>query len=269
MNNAPTFDSRRARADFPILSREVRGKPLTYLDNAATAQKPDCVIVAVDRYYRAENSNIHRGVHTLSEDATEAYEIARSCVKQFLNAAHESEVIFTSGTTESINLVAQSYARTNLVAGDEILVSELEHHANIVPWQMVCQQTGAILKVAPINDAGEIILEAFAELLSARTRIVAVGHISNALGTVNPVERIIELAHEVGAVVLIDGAQASIHTPMDVQALDCDFYAFSGHKALGPTGVGVLYGRASLLEAMPPWQGGGDMIKVVTFEHTE
>jgi cysteine desulfurase/selenocysteine lyase len=263
------FDVAAVRADFPILAREINGKPLVYADNAATTQKPSVVIERLRHYYEFENSNIHRGVHTLSEDATAAYEAARSCVKRFLNAADEREIIFTRGTTEAINLVAQSYGRSQLVAGDEILISELEHHANIVPWQMICEQTGACLKVAPINDAGEIVLEAFSACLSSRTRIVAVGHISNALGTVNAVESIVRLGHEAGAVVLIDGAQASIHTAIDVQALGCDFYAFSGHKALGPTGVGVLYGRAELLDAMPPWQGGGDMIKVVTFEHTE
>ena len=263
------FDVAAVRADFPILAREINGKPLVYADNAATTQKPKVVIERLRHYYEFENSNIHRGVHTLSEDATAAYEAARSCVKSFLNAADESEIIFTRGTTEAINLVAQSYGRSQLVAGDEILISELEHHANIVPWQMICEQTGACLKVAPINDAGEIVLEAFSARLSSRTRIVAVGHISNALGTVNAVEAIVRLGHDAGAVVLIDGAQASIHTAIDVQALGCDFYAFSGHKALGPTGVGVLYGRAELLDAMPPWQGGGDMIKVVTFEHTE
>jgi cysteine desulfurase/selenocysteine lyase len=266
---AARFDVEAVRADFPILRREINGKALIYADNAATTQKPQVVIDRISRYYEHENANIHRGVHSLSEAATEAYEAARASVKRFLNAADESEIIFTRGTTEAINLVAQSYARSTLKAGDEILISALEHHSNIVPWQMICEQTGALLKVAPINDAGEILLDAFGALLSSRTKIVAVGHISNALGTINPIEAIIKRAHDVGAVVLVDGAQASIHAAIDVQALGCDFYAFSGHKALGPTGVGVLYGRAELLDAMPPWQGGGDMIKVVTFERTE
>jgi cysteine desulfurase / selenocysteine lyase len=266
---ASGFDVHRVRQDFPILARHVNGKPLIYADNAATTQKPAVVIERLCRYYEHENANIHRGVHTLSEDATEAYEAARATVQRYLNARDHKEIVFTRGTTESINLVAQTYGRASLSAGDEILISELEHHSNIVPWQILCEQTGALLKVAPITDDGEIDLDEFGELLSSRTKIVAVGHISNALGTVNPVEEIIQRAHSAGAVVLIDGAQASIHARLDVQAMDCDFYAFSGHKALGPTGVGILYGRAELLDAMPPYQGGGDMIKVVSFSGTQ
>ncbi len=267
--HAVPFDVDALRADFPILAREVNGKPLIYADNAATTQKPAAVIERISRYYEHENANIHRGVHTLSEEATEAYEAARATVQHFVNAADASEIVFTRGTTESINLVAQSHARSTLGAGDEILITELEHHSNIVPWQLVCEQTGATLKVAPIDDSGCIDMEAFAALLSSRTRLVAVAHVSNALGTVNPVAEIVRLAHAAGALVLVDGAQAAIHETLDVQALGCDFYAFSGHKALGPTGVGVLYGRAELLEAMPPWQGGGEMIKVVSFDRTE
>ena len=263
------FDVELIRADFPILQREIHGHRLVYADNAATTQKPQAVIDRITAYYENENANIHRGVHTLSEEGTEAYEHARRVVQKYLNAAHSHEIIFTRGTTEAINLVAQSYARSNLGDGDEILISELEHHSNIVPWQMVCQATGASLKVAHMNELGEVPVQAFNEQLSNRTRIVACGHISNALGTVNPIAEIIARAHDVGAVVLIDGAQASIHAALDVQQLDCDFYAFSGHKALGPTGIGVLYGKSALLDAMPPWHGGGDMIKVVSFEHTE
>ena len=266
---APTFAVERVRADFPILQRSVNGKPLVYADNAATTQKPAVVIERLSRYYEYENANIHRGVHTLSAEATAAHEAARDTVQRFINARDSREIIFTRGTTESINLVAQTWGRCNLHADDEILVSELEHHANIVPWQMLCEQTGAKLRVAPINELGEIDMAQFDAQLSARTRLVAVAHISNALGTINPVDEIIKRAHAVGAVVLIDGAQSIIHCAIDVQALGCDFFAFSGHKALGPTGIGVLYGRAELLEAMPPYQGGGDMIKVVRFEHTE
>tara|TARA_B100001559_G_scaffold156309_1_gene131054 strand:+ start:308 stop:1558 length:1251 start_codon:yes stop_codon:yes gene_type:complete len=256
------------RSDFPILSTTVNGKNLIYADNAATTQKPQCVIERIGNYYENENANIHRGVHSLSEEATEAFEGARDFIRKFINAQSVSEIIFTRGTTEAINLVAQSYARPKLDAQSEILISGLEHHSNIVPWQMVCEQTGAKLVVAPVNDAGEILMEKFKSLLSEKTKMVAVGHISNALGTINQVRQITQQAHEVGAAVLLDGAQAIIHDQVDVLELDCDFYAFSGHKALGPTGVGVLYGKEALLESMPPWQGGGDMIKTVSFEKT-
>ena len=256
------------RSDFPILSTTVNGKNLIYADNAATTQKPQCVIERIGNYYENENANIHRGVHSLSEEATEAFEGARDFIRKFINAKSVSEIIFTRGTTEAINLVAQSYARPKLDAQSEILISGLEHHSNIVPWQMVCDQTGAKLVVAPVNDAGEILMEKFKSLLSEKTKMVAVGHISNALGTINQVRQITQQAHEVGAAVLLDGAQAIIHDQVDVLELDCDFYAFSGHKALGPTGVGVLYGKEALLESMPPWQGGGDMIKTVSFEKT-
>ena len=266
---APAFDVECIRADFPILSRKVNGKPLLYADNAATTQKPTVVIERLRHYYEFENANIHRGVHTLSAEATAAHEQARQSVQRFVNARESREVIFTRGATESINLVAQTWGRRHLHDGDEILISELEHHANIVPWQMLCEQSGAKLRVAPINARGEIEMDKFEALLSARTKLVAVAHISNALGTINPIESIIKLAHDAGAVVLIDGAQSIIHSAIDVQALGCDFFVFSGHKALGPTGIGALYGRAELLEAMPPYQGGGDMIKVVRFERTE
>jgi cysteine desulfurase/selenocysteine lyase len=256
------------RSDFPILSTTVNGKNLIYADNAATTQKPQCVIERIGNYYENENANIHRGVHSLSQEATEAFEGARDFIRKFINAQSVSEIIFTRGTTEAINLVAQSYARPQLDAQSEILISGLEHHSNIVPWQMVCDQTGAKLVVAPVNDAGEILMEKFESLLSEKTKMVAVGHISNALGTINQVRQITQQAHEVGAAVLLDGAQAIIHDQVDVLELDCDFYAFSGHKALGPTGVGVLYGKEALLESMPPWQGGGDMIKTVSFEKT-
>ena len=263
-----SLDLEKIRADFPILTQSVHGKPLIYLDNAATAQKPAAVIETLDRYYRKYNANIHRGVHTLSEKATTAYEGARRSVQHFVNAGSEQEVIFTRGTTEAINLVAYSYGRSRLKEGDEIIISEMEHHSNIVPWQITCEQTGASLKVVPINDEGEIIMEEYDRLLGSRTRIVAVPHISNALGTINPVKEITGKAHAAGAVVLLDGAQAAPHMVIDVQELGCDFYAFSGHKLFGPTGTGVLYGRRELLEDMPPYQGGGDMIKMVTFEKT-
>ena len=265
---AGDFPVEALRRDFPILSRTVRGKPLVYLDNAATAQKPRQVIEALNDYYRRYNSNIHRGLHTLSEQATNAYEEARGKIRAFINAASDKEVIFTRGTTEGINLVAQSYGRSRLTAGDEIIVSEMEHHSNIVPWQLLREQTGATLKVIPINDAGELMMDEYAKLLSDKTRIVAVAHVSNALGTVNPVATIAQLAREAGAVVVLDGAQAAPHEKIDVQALDCDFYAFSGHKLFGPTGIGALYGKQALLEDMPPYQGGGDMIKMVTFAKT-
>jgi cysteine desulfurase/selenocysteine lyase len=260
------FPAARLRADFPLLQRSVRGQPLAYLDNAATTQKPQAVIDAETRYYREINANIHRGVHWLSEQATAAHEAARERVRRFLNARETAEIIFVRGTTEAINLVAQSYGRANLGPGDEVLITGLEHHSNIVPWQMVCQQTGAVLRVAHIDDTGTVRMDEFRRLLCERTRVVSVVQVSNALGTINPVQEMTHLAHQAGAVVLLDGAQAVAHTPVDVQALDCDFYAFSGHKLYAPTGIGVLYGRRALLEAMPPWQGGGDMIRTVSFE---
>jgi cysteine desulfurase/selenocysteine lyase len=262
------FPVERLRQDFPILATQVRGKPLVYLDNAATTQKPQSVIDTLDRYYRAENANVHRGVHYLSELATREYEAARDKVRDFVNAADRREVIFVRGTTEAINLVAQSYGRTFLQAGDEIVITAMEHHSNIVPWQILCEQVGAVLRVVPIDDDGAMIFEDYERLLSARTRLVSVVHVSNALGTINPVQQIVELAHARGVPVLLDGAQAAPHVAIDVQALDCDFYAFSGHKLFGPTGIGVLYGKARLLETMPPYQGGGDMISSVSFEKT-
>lgn len=263
-----SLDVEKIRQDFPLLHQEVNGKPLAYLDNAATSQKPTQVIEALDKYYQEDNANIHRGVHTLSERATIDYEQARGKVRSFINANSEKEIIFVRGATEGINLIAQSYGRNKLKTGDEIIISEMEHHSNIVPWQLLCEQTGAILKIIPINDSGELILEEFEKLLSSKTKLVSIAHISNALGTINPIQTIIDRAHEHNAVVIIDGAQATPHTIVDVQALDCDFYVFSGHKLFGPTGIGVLYGKAHLLEAMPPWQGGGDMIKMVSFEKT-
>ena len=264
--DASRFDIEKIRADFPILNQQIHGKPLVYLDNAATSQKPTQVIDVLDTYYRETNSNIHRGVHSLSEKATAEYESARNKVKEFINAESTQEIVFVHGTTEAINLVAQSFGRSSLTADDEVIISELEHHSNIVPWQILCEQTGAKLNYIPINDAGELILEEYEKLLNEKTRIVAVGHISNALGTINPVKTIIDKAHAIGAKVLIDGAQAVPHTRVDVQELDCDFYAFSGHKLFGPTGIGVLYGKQTLLEAMPPYQSGGDMIQMVTME---
>jgi len=262
------IDVTAIRADFPVLRQLVHGKPLVYLDSAATAQKPCTVIDAVNRFYAVDCANIHRGVHELSQRSTAAYEKARTTAQRFLNAASETELIFVRGATEAINLVAQSWGRANVKAGDEIIISALEHHSNIVPWQMLCEQTGAVLRVIPIDDRGELILEHYEKLLNARTRMVAVAHVSNALGTINPIARIIELAHRAGARTLIDGAQAVPHIGVDVQALDADFYVFSGHKLFGPTGVGMLYGKAQLLAAMPPYQGGGDMIRTVTFEKT-
>ncbi len=253
-------------ADFPILARPVRGRRLVYLDNGATTQKPEQVIEAERAFYREANANIHRGVHWLSQHATDLYELARERVRGLLNAAHADEIVFTRGTTEAINLVAQSWARTQLKPGAEIVRTTREHHSNIVPWQLVCEQTGAVLKVVPITDAGELEPGAYEALLGERTRLVALVHVSNALGTVNPVREMVERAHAVGAIVLVDGAQAVAHQPVDVQALGCDFYAFSGHKLYGPTGTGALYGRRELLAAMPPWQGGGDMIRTVAFE---
>ena len=259
----------RWRNDFPLLRETMDGKPLVYLDNAATTQKPQCVIAADVDYYSHTNANVHRGVHTLSQRATDDYEAARGKVQRFINAASTKEIIFVRGTTEAVNLVAQSFARPLLTPGDEILISAMEHHSNIVPWQMVCEQTGALLKVVTINDAGEFEFDCYARLLSPRTKLVAVTHLSNALGTILPVERIIEIAHGRGVPVLVDGAQAVSHIGVDVRALDCDFYAFSGHKIYGPTGIGVLYGKAALLDAMSPYQGGGDMIRSVTFDKTE
>ncbi len=262
------FDVHRIREDFPILKQEVHGRPLVYLDSAATSQKPQVVIDRITRYYAEENSNVHRGVHALSQLATREYDDARVKVQRFLNAAESHEIIFTRGTTEGINLVAQSYGRKFVHAGDEIIISAIEHHSNIVPWQILCEQTGAKLRVIPINDDGELLMDEFAEMLNSKTRIVAVNHISNALGTINPIKRIVELAHSRDVPVLIDGAQAAPHLKVDVRDLDCDFYAFSGHKICGPTGIGALYGKSHWLEAMPPVMGGGDMIASVTFEKT-
>jgi len=265
---ALSFDPNIIKEDFPILKQLVYGKPLVYLDNAATSQKPSAVIDAMTRYYSTDNSNIHRGVHLLSERATQAYEEARLKVQRFINAAQSKEIIFTRGTTEAINLVAGSYGRANVNARDEVLITAMEHHSNIVPWQILCEEKGARLRVAPINDEGELILEEFEKLLNERTKLVSVVHVSNALGTINPIRGIVEIAHRHNVPVMIDGAQAAPHMTLDVQELDCDFYAFSGHKVYGPTGIGVLYGKASLLDAMPPYQGGGDMIASVTFEKT-
>ena len=264
----PAFDVKRIREDFPILKQKVHGKPLVYLDNAATSQKPAKVMEAILRFYTQDCSNVHRGVHLLSERATEAYEGARSRVQHFLNAADWREIVFVRGATEGINLVAQTYGRQNVGAGDEVLITAMEHHSNIVPWQMLCEEKKARLRVAPINDRGELILEEFEKLLNERTRLVAVTHVSNALGTINPVRRIIEMAQAWKVPVLVDGAQAVPHLKVDVQELGCDFYTFSGHKVFGPTGIGALYGKAEWLEAMPPFQGGGDMISSVTFEKT-
>ena len=262
------FEVERIRQDFPILGEKIRGKPLVYLDNAATSQKPQVVIDTIRQFLSTYNSNVHRGVHQLSERATEVFEQARTRVQSFINAAESREIIFVRGTTEAINLVAQSYGRTHIGTGDELVISAMEHHSNIVPWQILCEQTGAVLRVVPINDDGEMLLDEYVTLLTPRTRLVAVAHVSNALGTINPVREIIRLARRQGVPVLVDGAQAVPHLQVDVRELDCDFYAFSGHKVFGPTGIGVLYGRARLLEAMPPYQGGGDMIKSVTFAKT-
>ncbi|HXW74105.1 MAG TPA: cysteine desulfurase [Steroidobacteraceae bacterium] len=264
--NAPPLDAAAVRRDFPILATTVNGHPLVYLDSAASSQRPLPVLRAVESYETHSHANVHRGVHALSQAATAAYEGARERVRRFINAASVKEIVFVRGTTEAINLVAQAYARPRFAAGDEILITALEHHSNIVPWQQVCEQTGCTLKVAPINRRGEVELEAFVRLLGARTRLVAIAHISNALGTVLPVRRMIEAAHAHGAVVLVDGAQAVPHAEVDVRSLGADFYAFSGHKLYAPTGIGVLYGREALLAAMPPWQGGGDMILTVSFE---
>jgi cysteine desulfurase/selenocysteine lyase len=265
---ALALDVDALRRDFPILGRTIRGRPLAYLDNAASSQRPRAVIDAMSRYYENSHANVHRGVHTLSQEATDLFEGAREKVRRFINARSTREIIFVRGTTEAINLVAQTYGRSRFGPGDEILISWLEHHANIVPWQMLCEQTGATLKVAPITQSGEIDFDAFAALLSPRTRLVALSHVSNALGTVIPVQRFIAAARARGVPVLLDGAQAVPHMKVDVQALDCDFYAFSGHKMCGPTGIGILYGREALLQQMPPWQGGGDMILAVSFGGT-
>src|SRR3990172_656187 len=262
------LDVDRIREDFPILRQQVHGKPLVYLDNAATSQKPKVVIDSVTQYYLAENSNVHRGIHLLSERATQAFEGARAKVARFLNASDAKEIIFVRGATEGINLIAQSYGKMRLKAGDEILISAMEHHSNIVPWQILCQETGAVLRVAPINDDGELLFDEYEKLLNARTRLVSVAHVSNALGTINPVKQIVEMARRRGVPVVIDGAQAAPHLPVDVQELDCEFYVLSGHKLFGPTGIGIVFGKAHLLEAMPPYQGGGDMILSVTFEKT-
>jgi len=264
---AISFDVETIRADFPILASSVHGKPLVYLDNAATTQKPRAVLDALTEYYRSSNANVHRGVHYLSGRATDQYEQARASIARFLGAAEPREIVFTRNATESINLVAQTWGRANIKAGDEILVSAIEHHSNIVPWYMLAAEKGATLRVIPMFDSGELDLEAFARLLTSRTKLVAISALSNALGTVTPVAEIIRQAHAAGAVVVVDGAQAAYHMPIDVRALDCDFFAVTGHKLYGPTGIGVLYGKAALLEAMPPWMGGGDMIASVTFEH--
>lgn len=264
-----SFDVAQVRAQFPALHQQVHGKPLVYLDNAATTQKPQVVIDALRQYYERDNANVHRGVHALSERATLAFESARRTVQQFLNARSEREVIFTRNATEGINLVARAWGDWQLKTGDEVLITALEHHSNIVPWQQACARTGAILKVAPIDDAGDVVIEEFERLLTPKTRMVAVSHLSNALGTINPVEQMIAMSRTVGATVLIDGSQAAYHMAVDVQALDPDFYVFTGHKVYGPTGIGVLYGRESLLAAMPPFLGGGDMISSVTFEKSE
>jgi cysteine desulfurase / selenocysteine lyase len=262
------FDVERIRRDFPVLQRKVHGKPLVYLDNAATSQKPKAVIDTLTRYYSEINSNIHRGIHHLSEEATTAYEEARTKVKGFLNAADEHEIVFVRGTTEAINLVAHSYGRAFVKPGDEIVLTAMEHHSNIVPWQLLGEQTGARLRVVPINDEGELLIDELEPMLTGKTRLIAVAHVSNALGTINPVKRIAKIAHRHGIPVLVDGAQAVPHMKVDVQDLDCDFYAFSGHKMYGPTGVGILYGKSRWLEKMPPYQGGGSMIRLVTFEKT-
>ena len=262
------FDVEQVRADFPLLRQQVNGKPLVYLDNGATSQKPQCVIDELVRYYTTENANVHRGVHTLSQLATDDYEGARSKVRRFLNAADDREIIYTRGATEGINLVAQTFGRQNVGPGDEIVVSNMEHHSNIVPWQMLCEEKGAVLRVVPIDDSGELLMDEYEAMVGPRTKLVSITHVSNALGTVVPVERIVGIAHAQGVPVLLDGAQAVPHMPVDVRSLDCEFYVFSGHKLFGPTGIGILYGKGEILEALPPFQGGGEMIKSVTFEKT-
>jgi cysteine desulfurase/selenocysteine lyase len=260
------LDIQSIRSSFPILSRKVKDKPLVYFDNAATTQKPQAVIDALSGYYQNYNANIHRGIHSLAEEATAAYEATRDTIKTFINAAFREEIIFTRGVTESINLVAYSWGKANLKPGDEILISGMEHHSNIVPWQLIAETTGAIIKVIPVSDEGDLVMEAFYELLSDKTKLVSIVHASNALGTINPVKEIITAAHNKGALVLVDGAQSSVHLDIDVQDLDCDFFAISSHKVYGPTGIGVLYGKKSILDAMPPFMGGGEMIKEVSFE---
>ena len=262
------LDVYKIRNHFPILNREVKGKPLVYLDNAATTQKPQAVIDALVNYYSDFNANIHRGIHSLAEEATAAFEKTRDAAKQFINAPTREQIIFTRGATEGINLVAYTWGRQNIQAGDELIISAMEHHSNIVPWQMLCEERGAVLKVIPFNEAGEIRMDVFEQLISERTKLVSIVHVSNSLGTVNPVKQIIEKAHNAGAVVLVDGAQSTVHLDIDVQDLDCDFFVFSGHKLYGPTGTGVLYGKQHLLESMPPFLGGGEMIKEVSFEKT-
>ena len=262
------LDIAAIRRQFPVLNREVKGKPLVYFDNAATSQKPQAVIDALIDYYQGFNANIHRGIHTLAEEATAAFEATRDAVQQFINAPAREEIIFTRGTTESINLVAYAWGRKNIEAGDEIIISTMEHHSNIVPWQLLCEEKGALLKIIPITDEGELRLEEYEKMLTGKTKLVSIVHVSNALGTVNPVQQMISKAHAAGALVLVDGAQSSVHLDIDVQQLDADFFAFSSHKLYGPTGVGVLYGKRHLLEAMPPFQGGGEMIKEVSFEKT-
>nr|WP_068887471.1 cysteine desulfurase [Pedobacter panaciterrae] len=256
------------RQQFPILNRMVKGKPLVYFDNAATSQKPQVVIDALTHYYTHYNANIHRGIHTLAEEATMAYEATRRAAQEFIGATSEEEIIFTRGTTEGINLVAYTWGRQNIATGDEIIISGMEHHSNIVPWQILCEEKGAVLKVIPVNDNGELVMDAYKALLNIKTKLVSVVHVSNSLGTVNPIKEIIEAAHKAGAKVLVDGAQSAVHLDINVQEMDCDFFAFSGHKVYGPTGVGVLYGKKELLESMPVFQGGGEMIKEVTFEKT-
>ena len=263
-----TFNVNKIRNDFPILKQQVNGCPLVYLDNGATSQKPQSVIDAIVNYYSTTNSNVHRGVHTMSQQATDGYEGARAKVRQFINASDDREIIFTRNTTEGINLVAHSYGRQNIGPGDDIIVSNMEHHSNIVPWQMLCEETGANLRVVPIDDAGELLMDEYEKMLSSRTKLVSITHVSNALGTILPAAQIARMAHAHGAPILFDGAQAVPHMPVDVRELDCDFYVFSGHKLFGPTGIGILYGKAEYLEAMPPFLGGGEMIKSVTFEKT-
>ena len=267
-SSTSAFDVERVRADFPILEREVHGQQLVYLDNAATTQKPQPVIDVLNRYYSTENANIHRGVHYLSEYSTKSHDTARTVVQRFINARSSSEIIFTRNATEGINLIAQTYGRQHAKPGDEIVITTMEHHSNIVPWQLLCEQTGACLRVAPIDDTGELQLDEFEALLGPRTKLVSIVHLSNSLGTINPVKKIIDLAHQQDIPVLVDGAQSAYHMPIDVQALDCDFFVLTGHKIYGPTGIGVLYGKSELLDTMPPYQGGGDMINSVTFAKT-